>query len=106
MFHGVCGASWSPWALTHGCGPQPLQWSSKIRHVMERFPSNRFCDGSGLRPIAPEHNDTRVMVFHRQAPIVLGLFDLANVLARLHATEWHIARVGQGMRLELLWLTG
>src|SRR5262249_19127231 len=29
-----------------------------------------------------------------------------NVFARLHATEWHIARVGQGMRLELLWLTG
>src|SRR5262249_52739851 len=73
---------------------------------MEGFPGKRFRDSFGLRPIAPEHNETRVMVFHRQAPIVLCLFDLSNVLARLHTTERHIARVRKGMSLELLWLTG
>src|SRR5262249_48926355 len=73
---------------------------------MEGFPGNRFRYGFGLRPIATEHNDARVMVFHRQAPIVLGLFDLSNVLARLHTAERHILRIRKGMRLELLWLTG
>src|SRR5215510_16161987 len=72
---------------------------------MEGFPDNRFRYGFGLRPIAPEHNNARVMVFHRQAPIVLGLFYLSNVLARLHATERHIARVREGMSLEFFWLT-
>jgi len=73
---------------------------------MEGFPGNRFRYGFGLRPIAPEHNDARVMVFHRQAPIVLGLSYLSNVLARLHAAERHISRMRKGMSLELFWLTG
>jgi hypothetical protein len=73
---------------------------------MEGFPGDRFCHSFGLRPIAPEHNNTRVVVLHWQAPIVLCLFHLTHVLARFNATEGQIAGVRDGIGGELLWLSG
>ncbi len=46
-------------------GSQPLKGRRKVRHVIKGFSGNRFRNGFGLRPITPEHNDARVMVFHR-----------------------------------------
>ena len=72
---------------------------------MERFPGKRFSNGFRLRSIAPEHNNACVVVFHRQASIVLRFFHLPHVFARLYATERQIAGARDGVRRELLWVT-
>jgi hypothetical protein len=48
---------------------------------MERFLRNGFGHGLRLCPILPKDKDTGVMVFHRQASMVLGGLDFPDVLA-------------------------
>jgi hypothetical protein len=47
---------------------------------MQRFLRNGFGHGLRLCPILPKDNETGVMVFHRQAPIVLGRLDFPTPL--------------------------
>jgi len=48
---------------------------------MERFLRNGFSHGRRLCPIPPKDKDTGVMVFQRQASIVLGGLDFPDLLA-------------------------
>ena len=66
---------------------------------MEGFPRQCFRHAFGLRAIAPEHDNACVVIFHRQAPIILRL-------ARFDAAEGQIAGVRDGIGRELLRVTG
>ena len=73
---------------------------------MEGFPRQCFRHAFGLRAIAPEHDNACVVIFHRQAPIILRLFHLPHVFARFDAAEGQIAGVRDGIGRELLRVTG
>ena len=68
---------------------------------MKGFPRQSFGNGPGLRSVAPEHDDTRVVVIHRQAAIILCFLDLAHVLSGFDTTERQTASIrdGAGSRL-------
>jgi hypothetical protein len=73
---------------------------------VECFLPNRLCHNLGLRPLVSKQYDPRVMVLHRQAPIVLGRFHFADIFAGLQTTARQIAGSGEGLCRELLRVAG
>jgi hypothetical protein len=78
-------------------GVKGLQRPSKVGYVVEGILGDGFCHCLGLHPIAPEYNDSSVMVFHRQPPILLRL---------AHVIKWQIPSVGDRVSARFLRTTG
>src|SRR5262249_13742299 len=55
--------------------------------------------------VATEDDNARVVIFHRQSPVVLGPLYLANVFASLRSARWDVARPRERRRPKFLGVT-
>jgi hypothetical protein len=85
---------------------QRLKGTPEVHHIVECLLRNGLRHGLGLSPILSKHDNPRVMVLHRQAPIVLGSFHFTHILARLHAGPRQMAGAREGLRAKLLRVAG
>ena len=72
---------------------QHLESVGEVRDVVERFAGDGLGKRARLTRVAPEGDDTRVVVLHREATVVFRLQHLADVLTRLHERLRNVLRV-------------
>ena len=75
-------------ALLRQCGFCLVESTGEVGDVGERFVCEGLRDEASLTSSAADDNDTRVVVLHGQASIVLGFSDLADVPAFEHTAAW------------------
>src|SRR5215467_6390365 len=74
-------------------------------NVVEGLPDDRFGDRARLPAITAEDNDTRIVVLHRQSPIVFGPSYFADILAALQLARGHTDRPRDTSFVKLLRVT-
>ena len=72
---------------------------------MEGFANDRFGDRARLRAVATEDDHAGVVIFHRQASVILGPSYFADVLAALQPARWHAHRTREASNVDA-WFRG